>query len=744
MLKKEEELKNLIKYFFIFLFAFSISLNADIEPNENCSQSELVGALEGATTHTVYTITGTIVSTTWDEANNKPYYDMDYYHFAPAVSGTVKVVANGSGNMYFWMSNSGCDRWNITKYFGKSTTQTFRVSANQRVDLKAMCRWGRTYTMEVEFTPDNEQPQTKPKISVSDTFMEEGDSGDKDMIFAVSLDKSYDQIVSVEVATEDISAEAGEDYESFSGRLEFAPGETEKEVKIKIFGDTKEEGDEKFAIKLSNPVNASLKNDRAEGVIKDDDSSSPVGEFDKEPNNDCDNSEVIEQLEGALNAVDFYAQGTIRVNQDGEGTEARDYYHFTVGSDGELKISLKSNLPMWFAISTTGCHIPWMDSSYWNVQRGVADKVEKSLEVKAGDRIDILALSYSNKDYEVHINFTPSGVTVKKPDLIVSKKDLKDPVNKGEEFSYLIEVENVGEAKAEGIKIRDFLPSGMSFVKADGEGFECSQDSGEIVCDYASLEAGEKISLNITVKAPLDEGEIINRVSVSSSTQESDVSNNDANETTEIKAQEPVEKSAIFPIKDSNDDAIEFEMIETSGYVYTGGGISIAKDLLANDMGILRNILGKFRIRTGLRFADINLSKEDKIKEAYIEFTAWEKDFPIDVTPTNLEIFVENSDNSPPFSKGATYDLSNRIKLPQKVQWSDVSLWNDGEKYRTPDIKSLLTAIVSRDDWKSGNAITFLIEPAQDCKEEDECYRRAYDFDTDPSKAPKLIIKYEE
>ena len=60
---------------------------------------------------------------------------------------------------------------------------------------------------------------------------------------------------------------------------------------------------------------------------------------------------------------------------------------------------------MWFAISDKGCFSPWTDSSRWNIQRGISNHIEKDFEVKKGDKIAILALSYSDKDYKVHIEF---------------------------------------------------------------------------------------------------------------------------------------------------------------------------------------------------------------------------------------------------------------------------------------------------------------------------------------------------
>ena len=59
----------------------------------------------------------------------------------------------------------------------------------------------------------------------------------------------------VDFTTEDGSATAGEDYTAAEGTLEFASGDDREEVvEIAILSDDVDEGDEQFAVALSNPT----------------------------------------------------------------------------------------------------------------------------------------------------------------------------------------------------------------------------------------------------------------------------------------------------------------------------------------------------------------------------------------------------------------------------------------------------------------------------------------------------------
>jgi subtilisin-like proprotein convertase family protein len=81
-----------------------------------------------------------------------------------------------------------------------------------------------------------------PRVTISDVAISEGDSGTTDAVFTVSLSNVIGEAVTVDFATADGSATAGQpqaDYLAKSGTLTFAPGELTKTVAL--LGDTVEE-----------------------------------------------------------------------------------------------------------------------------------------------------------------------------------------------------------------------------------------------------------------------------------------------------------------------------------------------------------------------------------------------------------------------------------------------------------------------------------------------------------------------
>ncbi|MDB9541356.1 S8 family serine peptidase, partial [Anabaenopsis arnoldii] len=61
-----------------------------------------------------------------------------------------------------------------------------------------------------------------------------------------------------------------------SGTVEFAPGETTKEITVYVSGDTDFEGDEGFSVTLSDATDAIINTDTAEGTILNDDAPPPT------------------------------------------------------------------------------------------------------------------------------------------------------------------------------------------------------------------------------------------------------------------------------------------------------------------------------------------------------------------------------------------------------------------------------------------------------------------------------------
>ena len=102
-------------------------------------------------------------------------------------------------------------------------------------------------------------------LSVADAEVEEG--ADAAVTFEVTLSRAASSAVTVDYATADGTAVAGEDYTATSGTLTFAAGETAKTVSVPVLDDALDEGRETFSLKLSNATGAVIADGEAEGAI---------------------------------------------------------------------------------------------------------------------------------------------------------------------------------------------------------------------------------------------------------------------------------------------------------------------------------------------------------------------------------------------------------------------------------------------------------------------------------------------
>jgi hypothetical protein len=111
-----------------------------------------------------------------------------------------------------------------------------------------------------------------PTISISNAQATEGNAGTTPMVFQVSLSTPHIAPITVSYATSNGTAAAPGDYQSASGQVTFAVGETTKTITVNVVGDTLLEPAETFFVTLSNPVGAEIAEGggQATGTILDD------------------------------------------------------------------------------------------------------------------------------------------------------------------------------------------------------------------------------------------------------------------------------------------------------------------------------------------------------------------------------------------------------------------------------------------------------------------------------------------
>ena len=108
-----------------------------------------------------------------------------------------------------------------------------------------------------------------PALRVADARVRE--AANAAIGFTVTLAPAASAPVTVDYASADGTAKAGEDYTAASGTLVFAPGETEKTVAVAVLDDAHDEGEETFLFTLSNASGAVLADAEAVGTIVNSD-----------------------------------------------------------------------------------------------------------------------------------------------------------------------------------------------------------------------------------------------------------------------------------------------------------------------------------------------------------------------------------------------------------------------------------------------------------------------------------------
>ena len=117
---------------------------------------------------------------------------------------------------------------------------------------------------------DDDSP---PAISVDDVAVTEGDAGTTSATFTVGLSQPSGLAVSVDYATANGTAVAPADYAATSGTLNFAPGQTTKQVTVLVQGDLLDEANETFT---AQPDERGQRDDRRQPGHRDDQRRRPA------------------------------------------------------------------------------------------------------------------------------------------------------------------------------------------------------------------------------------------------------------------------------------------------------------------------------------------------------------------------------------------------------------------------------------------------------------------------------------
>jgi secreted PhoX family phosphatase len=167
-----------------------------------------------------------------------------------------------------------------------------------------------------------------------------------------------------------------------------------------------------------------------------------------------------------------------------------------------------------------------------------------------------------------------------------------------------------------------------------------------------------------------------------------------------------------------------------------GSGTVGAMDLTSSDLEIMLD--GTKNQLIGIRFGNIDIPQGATINRAYIQFANKGDKAPV---MGDAYITGEAADNAATFT-GTAFNISGRTQVADSVTWtgSTDASWGTtaggaaGALQRTPDIKTIVQAIVNRAGWVSGNALVMMLKGTG--------VRNTYSYDGSASSAPKLIVEY--
>ena len=136
----------------------------------------------------------------------------------------------------------------------------------------------------------------------------------------------------------------------------------------------------------------------------------------------------------------------------------------------------------------------------------------------------------------------------------------------------------------------------------------------------------------------------------------------------------------------------------------------------------------------GLRFPGLALPQGAEITDAWLQFEAHETS----ATAVTVSFQAQAADDALPFTT-ASQNISTRAREAGSVTWSPAA-WTSvgvaGPEQRTPNLASLVQAVVDRPGWFSGNALALIVTGSGTGK------RTARSFNTDPAGAALLHVEY--
>ena len=169
-------------------------------------------------------------------------------------------------------------------------------------------------------------------------------------------------------------------------------------------------------------------------------------------------------------------------------------------------------------------------------------------------------------------------------DLSISKTDGQETADPDQILEYSITCVNIGDAEAKDVEVIDILPDFVKFISASNDGIY-DQEKNQVVWNLGNILAGISKVLNLEVKVfseiPAEGTVLTNKVEIKTTSDDSDLSNNQAEDITNVGAvkgvEGKVEAEEILPKAGT-----EFSIILLMTMIVMGLVVEIKEQLLKN------------------------------------------------------------------------------------------------------------------------------------------------------------------
>ncbi len=192
--------------------------------------------------------------------------------------------------------------------------------------------------------------------------------------------------------------------------------------------------------------------------------------------------------------------------------------------------------PAPLAVTFTNLSVGY-DSVLWDFGDGITSTLPSPSHTYASPGLYVVTLTTDKTgclDFDPFLNPTRSiivEVIAPTADLAISQAAIPDPATTSAPLTYVFTITNDGPDNATGLIITDTLAPGVTFVDASTG---CSLTGSIVTCYLDTLSSNTAVPLTLTVLAPETAGTITNTVTVLTTADDPDMSNNTAVLTTTI------------------------------------------------------------------------------------------------------------------------------------------------------------------------------------------------------------------